>query len=275
MRIATSQPSQADHVQQFGDRCSPISAWPTRHAEGDVGGHREMGEERSFLGDVPDSPLLGGQDDVGVLHEPTAQDHGAPIGPFESGRHPQQSGLAAPGRSEDGGQGSFGHLEVDSGQNLLGSERLADAHDLQAGCGRGSLRSGGRSNHGPRIGRFPWVSGEQAGHPPCWIGDTRPAGSPRPRHGRSRKAPILRMVPGSARGACWSQRMGRTPGGSLAVCPTTPRPPVRPLPGGRCVLRVRAPDRDAARGTGPDRGMSRRAPASGSRPRPDGPPSQP
>lgn len=53
---------------------------------------------------------------MGILDDAVGQGDGSPIGPFEPGHHPEQRGLAAARRSQNGGEGSEWHLEVDAGQ---------------------------------------------------------------------------------------------------------------------------------------------------------------
>jgi hypothetical protein len=97
-------------VQQLAD---PRVARP---AEGHVGPHRHVREERVLLEDEADRPALGRQVDLPVGVEPgvVAEGDAPAVGPAQSGDHPQDGRLArARGADEGDGLGADAQAEAE------------------------------------------------------------------------------------------------------------------------------------------------------------------
>jgi hypothetical protein len=89
-----------DHRQQFrhpGTR----STLPSRQSEGDVVGNGQMGEQRAFLSDVADMPLLRAKVQPRAGHPDPRDGDAARIGAIEAADEAEKRGLAAAGRSQD------------------------------------------------------------------------------------------------------------------------------------------------------------------------------
>ena len=83
-----------------------------------------MGEEAALLRDVADPALLGVDVRALAVDDLLADRDGAAVGSLEAGQQPQQRRLAAARRSENGGQRSGGHLEIQAGEDGVGPEAL-------------------------------------------------------------------------------------------------------------------------------------------------------
>jgi hypothetical protein len=144
MGVAAGELAEARELHELGHPDPPA---PAGEAKADVGGDGEVGKERPLLGHVPDAPALGGEMEPTVVDDAAADGDDAAIRPLETGQEAQQGRLAAPRRSQDGGQGAFGDVEIEAPQHRLGAERLVQAGDVQA-----SGHAGGRASPRPTVG---------------------------------------------------------------------------------------------------------------------------
>ena len=88
------QAREPDHVEQLEDPGAP--ARPSAQTEGHVAADREVREQRSLLGDVPDAPMFARHEDAAAVDHLVAEHHFAVVEAFEPGDDAQQCGLAAP-----------------------------------------------------------------------------------------------------------------------------------------------------------------------------------
>ena len=102
-----------------------------RQAEADVGGHVEMGEERTLLGDVAHATQTGGHRSTLARDDALADRDGARVGVEESGDQPQQRRLAAARGPEHRGD-AVGDVEVQRDQDRGRPERLGQPLHAQA-----------------------------------------------------------------------------------------------------------------------------------------------
>jgi hypothetical protein len=84
-------------------------------------------EQAALLRHVADPAPLRGDVGAGAVDHGLADADRAGVGALEPGQQPQQGGLPAAGRAEDGGQRPGGHLEIHAGQHRVGPEGLVQA----------------------------------------------------------------------------------------------------------------------------------------------------
>ncbi len=122
---------EPDEVERFSRPGSTLSL-PARKAEGDVLGDRQVGKQRTFLGDVADLSLVGWyvQAVCGGNHASVDRDRPA-VGCDEADDQAQQRGLAASRRAEDRGEGPLRDDEVDLVQHVPSPVRLRDRRATQ------------------------------------------------------------------------------------------------------------------------------------------------
>ena len=137
VRVAPAEAGQADQLQQFRDpgRAPLAPAQPER----DVARHRQVREQRRLLRDVTDPAALGRHVRTRAGHHPARQPDLAGLRPLEAGQDPQQRGLAAARRAEDGGHRPRRHDQVHLVQDRGGAEAHRDPCGLQR---RGISRGG-------------------------------------------------------------------------------------------------------------------------------------
>jgi hypothetical protein len=115
MRIAPGQAGQPDRVQQVQ---RPAAApFPGRYPESHVAKDREVREEAALLRDIADPPPFRRDMHIRPVRHRAADPHRPAVGALESGEDPQQRGLPAAGRAEDGGQRTRGHVQVHAGED--------------------------------------------------------------------------------------------------------------------------------------------------------------
>ena len=147
MGVATAEPSEPDELDELL-RFGPLRP---RDTEPDVAHDRQMGEQRTLLGYVPDAPVLGPHRPHPVVDDPTVDGHGARVDLLETGDQPQERRLPAPRRPEDGGGRPVGDDEIDMGEHRGGAEALGHAPELDRAHGARFARTcRSRSNHRPR-----------------------------------------------------------------------------------------------------------------------------
>ena len=121
----------------------PCRAALSRDAETDVAGDVQMGEEGSLLRDQSDAATLGShRRDAAAGNLPVAEPNPPGIRPLEAGNHPQQGGLAASGRTEDGSERPVGHRDVDVIESGDRTEALGHPTQYDVGHSPSSTASG-------------------------------------------------------------------------------------------------------------------------------------
>ena len=147
IRVATIEAAQSDHLEQLGH--PGLLAAPVGQSEGHVGGHRQVGEQGALLGDVPQSAPLGRLAAATVVHDRVADADSTLVDAVEAGHQPQQRGLAAARRPQDGGDrlGLDGQVHPAEhglvGVALVDTRQLEVAHDADPplGAGRAPTRA--------------------------------------------------------------------------------------------------------------------------------------
>ena len=128
VRIAFRKFLHADKRQDLADPLSrPL---PPREPEAHVPQDRQMREQGPFLGHVSDPSSLRRHMQAFARDLPAMDLDRAAVEPLEARDQPQQGGLAASRRTEQGGDLALAHGEVDATQHRLAIEgllRLADA----------------------------------------------------------------------------------------------------------------------------------------------------
>src|SRR5918999_1678252 len=123
---------EAHQIQQLVRSLPPPGT--VGQAEGDVAGHAQVWEERTFLGDDADAALLGWQLDAGTAEHAPANGDRPRVGPQEPGDDAEQSGLATPGRAEHGRERAAWHGQIQPAQHCRARVvGLGQARDLQFG----------------------------------------------------------------------------------------------------------------------------------------------
>ena len=135
MGVPVAHVAQPHEVEHLGHPGAALGAGQPVQAEGDVGRHVEVGEERVVLEDQPDAPLLR-RDPPGAGDLAPAQLDRPRVGPLEPGREPQQRRLAAPGGADEGQHLARRDLEVDGPDGVVRAVGLARAAQAQGGLGR-------------------------------------------------------------------------------------------------------------------------------------------
>ncbi len=98
---------------------APVAAQP----ESDIAPHRHMREQRTFLGHIANTTFFTGHKAVaGIIDHLSSESHFPGIGPLEPGNDPQQGGLAAARRTQDGRERLLSHGQIDAAQDQLSTK---------------------------------------------------------------------------------------------------------------------------------------------------------
>ena len=104
VRVPVAHPGQTDHLQQLVHPPTASSAGPAGQPKPTLAATVRWGNSDPSWGTYPMPALLGGRARRVILDHPAAEGHRAAVGPLESGHHPQQGGLPAARRTENGGE---------------------------------------------------------------------------------------------------------------------------------------------------------------------------
>ncbi len=141
--VGRSAIGQADQGQALLDPAG------TGLAEADVGGHGQVGEQRSVLEHHADPPALWLDPGTSARHGLPADRHRARVRSLETGHETEQGGLAGAARAEERHDLTLGHDHGGLVDRLRPAERLRHAHGSD-GVVPGGLHIGlhvGRHGH--------------------------------------------------------------------------------------------------------------------------------
>ncbi len=130
MREAAAVPRQSHQLEELVDTLPTLRA-PGK-PEGHIASHAQMREQRALLRHVPDATTVTGHEAPAGIVDHHSPDADLPlVRPFEAGHDPQQRGLAAARRTEDGGERTGRHGQIHPAQDGLGPEGLGDTGDAK------------------------------------------------------------------------------------------------------------------------------------------------
>ena len=124
---------QGNGFEQFTDAGMHLAAGGTAQSVCDVLPDGQVREQRTVLRDVSDAPTMRCHSTFRAGNLSSCEGDRSCVGCLEPGNEPQQRGLTATRRSDDGGRGARLQSEVDVVQHRVCVERLGESLDLEDG----------------------------------------------------------------------------------------------------------------------------------------------